>query len=217
MQSSTNSKPLTPRQEERRRRILACALALVSELGFDAVTMRMIAKESGSVEKTLYNIFGTKDRLIAIAARDRSADVFKLAAKREPLHGWPRLAAFANAATEVTLEQPLLSRSLAHLLLNQSELVGLQEVYETEVGVILGAIAKEDQIRPDAPLALLVRLIRLDVVSSVVFWAHGEIFDAELGPYLIGKCAQTLLPYATPQGTAIFQHAASHAMRPTSA
>ncbi|MEK7413805.1 MAG: TetR family transcriptional regulator, partial [Planctomycetota bacterium] len=69
-------KALTHRQAERRRRILASALTLVGKLGYDSVTMRMIAQESATAEKPLYNIFGTKDRLVALAAHDRSADVF---------------------------------------------------------------------------------------------------------------------------------------------
>lgn len=211
MEKPGNLRPLTPRQADRRDRILASAITLVSHLGLDAVTMRMIAKESGSVEKTLYNIFGTKDRLIAIAARDRSSDVFAIATAREPLPGWPRLLAFAKAAAEVTLEKPILSQSLARLLLDQSELVGLHEVYEKNVGTILTAIAEEALIRHGSPLALLVRLIRLDVVSSVVFWSHGQITDAELEPYLVSRCAQTMLPYATQTGTEIFKLAAERA------
>lgn len=213
MENPGNLRPLTPRQADRRDRILASAVNLVSQLGIDAVTMRMIAKESGSVEKTLYNIFGTKDRLIAIAARDRSSDVFAIATTREPLPGWPRLLAFAKAAAEVTLDKPILSRSLARLLLDQSELVGLQEVYEKNVGAILAAIAEEALIRTGSPLALLVRLIRLDVVSSVVFWSHGEITDAELEPFLVSRCAQAMLPYATQTGMEIFRSAAENAAK----
>lgn len=211
MESFENLRPLTPRQADRRDRILASAVNLVSRLGIDAVTMRMIAKDSGSVEKTLYNIFGTKDRLIAIAARDRSSDVFALAKAREADPGWLRLLAFAKAAAEVTLEKPVLSQSLARLLLDHSELVGLHEVYEQNVGAMITAIAELGLIRQNSPFALLVRLIRLDVVSSVVFWSHAEIRDAELELYLVLKCAQALLPYATPAGRAVFGLAAENA------
>lgn len=193
-------KALTHRQAERRRRILASALTLVGKLGYDSVTMRMIAQESATAEKTLYNIFGTKDRLVALAAHDRSADVFALAARREPRSGWPRLREFARAAAEVTLEAPVLSRALAGLLLDHAELVGLQDVYESEVGAILRAMAVDGLLTPDAPPEALVRVIRLAVVSAVLFWAKDQIADAELEPYIIRRCAETLLPFATPSG-----------------
>lgn len=210
-QLPSTPRALTPRQADRRARILASAITLVSRMGFDAVTMRMIAHESGTAEKTLYNIFGTKDRLIAIAAHDRSADVFALAAAREPVPGWQRLLAFARAAADVTLEAPVLSRALARLLLDHSELVGLQDVYENQGGAILGGVVAEGFLAPDAPIALLVRLIRLAVVSAVVFWSHGEIADAELEPYLASRCAETLLPYATQAGYAEFHRSAMRA------
>lgn len=207
-------KPLTPRQVERRRRILASAVSLVGALGFDAVTMRMIARESGTVEKTLYNIFGTKDRLVALAAHDRSADVFALAAAREPREGWPRLREFARTAAEVTLEAPVLARALAALLLDHADLVGLHEVYEAEAGAILASIIADGLLENDAPLRLLVRMIRLAVVSAVLYWAKREIADQELEPDIVRRCAETLLPFATPAGAAIFaQEARAAAMR----
>lgn len=200
MERRIEPRPLTARQAERRSRILASAIALVSRMGFDAVTMRMIAQDSGTAEKTLYNIFGTKDRLIAIAARERSAGVFDLAGARENKPGLQQLLAFVRAAAEVTLEQPVLSRALARLLLEHSELVGLHELYEVQVGAILKGMAADGQILRGAPTALLVRLIRLEVVSGVVFWSHGEISDTELEPYLVSRAVETLLPYATPDG-----------------
>lgn len=193
-------KALTDRQAERRRRILASALTLVGKLGYDSVTMRMIAQESDTAEKTLYNIFGTKDRLVALAAHDRSADVFALAARREFRTGWPRLSEFARAAAEVTLEAPVLSRTLAGLLLDHAELVGLHDVYESEVGAIIRAMAVDGLLTRDAPPEALVRVIRLAVVSAVLFWAKYQIADAELEPYIVRRCAETLLPFATPSG-----------------
>lgn len=205
-------KALTQRQAERRRRILASAVTLVGELGYDAVTMRMIAQESATAEKTLYNIFGTKDRLVALAAHDRSADVFALAAHREPRTGWPRLSEFARAAAEVTLEAPVLSRALAGLLLDHAELVGLQDVYESEVGAMLRAMVGDGLLTRDAPPEILVRVIRLAVVSAVLFWARYQIADAELEPYIVRRCAETLLPFATPGGVAFFLEEARAAM-----
>lgn len=209
--AAPQSKPLTPRQAERRRRILASAIALVSRLGYDAVTMRMIAQDSGTAEKTLYNIFGTKDRLVACAARDRSADVFALAARREPRHGWPRLVEFARAAAEVTLESPVLSRALAALLLEHADLVGLHEVYEAEVGGALDAIIADGLLEPDVPREPMVRMIRLAVVATVLFWSRREIADAELEPCIVRRCAETLLPFATSAGALVLRTEARNA------
>lgn len=198
-------RPLTPRQAERRERILSSTITLLGIHGYDAVTMSMIARESGTAEKTLYNNFGTKDRLVAVAARERSASVFALAATRQPAQGWPRMREFARTAAEVTLEAPVLSRSLARLLLDHAELVGLHDVYETQVGAMLAAIATDGLIGADAPVDLLVRTIRLAVVSAVLFWARGQVADAEIEACIIGRCAEILLPHATAAGQETFR------------
>ncbi|MFM2370307.1 MAG: hypothetical protein RIS85_29 [Pseudomonadota bacterium] len=199
----SNLKSLTPRQAERRQRILATAQALVGELGYDAVTMRMIAQESGTAEKTLYNIFASKDRLIALAAHDRTASIFVAAFARQPQAGWPRLREFACTAADSTLEAPLLSRALAAVLVDHADLVGLPEVYEDDMGGVVRDCVAQGLLLPDAPVAGLVRAIRLSVVSSVLFWAQGEIADDELAAYLVRRCAETLLPFASVTGVAV--------------
>ena len=198
-------RPLTARQAERRERILKAAEFLVGRDGYDAVTMRMIAQQSGTAEKTLYNIFGAKDRLVALAAHDRSASVFDLAARRSGGQGWALLRAFCATAAQATLEAPLLSRALAALLADHADLVGLHEVYEERVGAIMRDIVKDGQLDPAAPLGQLVRSIRLAVVSVVLFWAKGEIADGELEAYMARRCAETLLAFATDQGVAVFR------------
>ncbi|HZU63379.1 MAG TPA: TetR/AcrR family transcriptional regulator [Novosphingobium sp.] len=194
---------LTPRQEERRRRILAVAQAQISELGYEAMTMRGIAAASGTAEKTLYNIFGTKDRLVAQAARYRSGNAFAEAARRAGQPGWDLLLAFCDVASEWTQETPILSRGLALVLADHAELVGLGQIYETYVGASLRAMMAGGMLAPAMPLAVVVRVVRLAVVATVVFWARGELSDAELRAYLRLRMAESLLPHAAPGGGAI--------------
>ncbi|MCH7627231.1 MAG: TetR/AcrR family transcriptional regulator [Proteobacteria bacterium] len=199
--SQPTEKPLTPRQAERRRRILNAAQALVARDGYDAVTMREIALAAGAAEKTLYNIFGTKDRLVALAAHDRSEGVFQRAAAAEPMSGWQKLRRFCTEATQATLDEPLLSRAMAVLLLDHAELVGLHALYVDHVGASLRDMVGEGYLVAQAPVDALVRAIRLGIVSSVLFWSKGEVADAEFESWLVRQCAQPLLPWATPAGT----------------
>lgn len=55
------------------RRIVAAAEELFYELGITAVGVDLIAERSGVTKRTLYNRFGSKDRLVAtyLAERDR--------------------------------------------------------------------------------------------------------------------------------------------------
>ena len=54
----------SPRQQERRDNILATARRLLSERGYEGVTMELLAVEAGVARKTLYNAFGGKDALL---------------------------------------------------------------------------------------------------------------------------------------------------------
>jgi len=58
-------------------------------------------------------------------------------------------------------------------------------------------------LAPAMPLAVVVRVVRLAVVATVVFWARGELSDAELRAYLRLRMAESLLPHAAPGGGAI--------------
>ncbi|MCY1673070.1 TetR/AcrR family transcriptional regulator [Novosphingobium sp. SL115] len=204
----SNLKSLTPRQAERRQRILATAQALVGELGYDAVTMRMIAQESDTAEKTLYNIFASKDRLIALAAHDRTASIFVTAFARQPQAGWPRLREFARTAADMTLEGPLLSRTLAALLVEHADHAGLAGIYDDHAGPIVRDMMDQGFLEASVPLAELVRTLRLAVVATVMFWSKGQIADAELADFMVRRCAETLLPYATAAGADLLRPAA---------
>ncbi|WUU65437.1 TetR/AcrR family transcriptional regulator [Streptomyces sp. NBC_01685] len=64
-----DTRPLTPAGE----RIVAAAEELFYDRGITAVGVDLIAEHSGVTKRTLYNQFGSKDRLVAayLAARDR--------------------------------------------------------------------------------------------------------------------------------------------------
>ena len=68
MPQSASVQPLrsynSPRQQERRDNILATARRLLTERGYEGVTMDVLATEAGVAKKTLYNAFGGKDALL---------------------------------------------------------------------------------------------------------------------------------------------------------
>ena len=59
-----SSESHTPRQRKRRKRILATVLEILNAEGYDALTTRRLSQEAGVAPGTLFNLFGTKDRLI---------------------------------------------------------------------------------------------------------------------------------------------------------
>jgi len=59
---------------ERRRRILREARKLISEAGFDGFSVRELCARAGIAQKTLYNAFGNKANVIALAIRQSMSD-----------------------------------------------------------------------------------------------------------------------------------------------
>ena len=70
----TNLRKLTPRQEDRRQRILASARDLVADQGYDGMVMSQVAERAGVSPTTLYNLYNTKDQLVLEALRELLAD-----------------------------------------------------------------------------------------------------------------------------------------------
>lgn len=58
----------------RRKRILKEARRLLSEKGFDGFTVRELCKRADVAQRTLYNAFHNKDRIVALAIREAYDD-----------------------------------------------------------------------------------------------------------------------------------------------
>ena len=84
MSGLSRTAKMTPRKAARHERILDVACRLTGLHGHDGVSMRTIAAESGTTEKTLYNVYGSKNRLIATAAFE-SAPMLSLRRSEGPV------------------------------------------------------------------------------------------------------------------------------------
>ncbi len=198
---------LTPRQRDRRERIEAATFSLLVLHGGDALSMKMIAQAAGVAERTLFNIYGSKDFLFASSARELSEETIA-AAHREALEagephgglGGTGMAFFRilpDKLTERTLEAPELARAFAPILVAHAGLVGLPEIYETYAGEALATMRAEGLLAID-DVALLSRLICMGMVSTIVLWAKREIADHVLQAHLRLAICQILLPHAEP-------------------
>ena len=63
-------KSLTPKQEERRQRILRAARDMVADHGYEGMVMSQVAERAGVSPTTLYNLYNTKDQLVMESLRE---------------------------------------------------------------------------------------------------------------------------------------------------
>ena len=127
--SESGTRRLSPRQSERRRKILTAAQAMLARHGYDGVSMRMIAEEAGVAERTLFNIHSGKAALIAASARERSDDIISEAWDTAPDPGTGFLLTMCATLARYTLADPDMARSYAPVLIQHADLIGLHEVY----------------------------------------------------------------------------------------
>jgi len=190
------ARPLTARQSERRARILDAAQVLLAEHGYDGVSMRMIAERAGVAERTLFNIYSSRDALIAMSARDRSSGIIAEAWDNAPDPGTGFLLTLCQTLTRYTLVDRDMARALAPVLIRESNLVGLHDIYRDFVGRSLASLAAEGNFREEA-VGTLPSLIAMNVVSIVVQWAAGLIEDEALETHFRLTVGQVVLPHAS--------------------
>src|SRR3954447_3265628 len=75
---------MTRSQQARRSRVIAAALELAAEGGYDAVQMREVAATASVALGTIYRYFSSKDHLLAAALVEWSSDIRGRLALRPP-------------------------------------------------------------------------------------------------------------------------------------
>jgi AcrR family transcriptional regulator len=110
------SRGLTERQIRRRENILAAARKLISEKGYEGVTMRDLARESGVAPKTLYHQFENKEKLLRTAVEERFRYLYQVIDDAQIAKGVDRLFHILDSVAKTTAENVAYARALAPLL-----------------------------------------------------------------------------------------------------
>ncbi len=186
---------LSPRQSERRRRILVAAQTMLAKHGFEGVSMRMIAEEAGVAERTLFNIHAGKAALIAASARERTADIIAEAWDAAPDPGTGFLLDLCATLTRYTLADPDMARSYAPVLIQHADLIGLHEVYRDYVHKSLRHLAEQGLFPSEIPEALPL-IFSMGVVATIEHWASSTISSRDLERHMRLVVVQILLPFA---------------------
>ena len=142
---------------ERRSAILLAARRLLARHGFEGVTMRELARESGVTVPTLYNIFANKEAVISDAIEELVRLQLSMASRHGAVRGLQRIVrtldmhiaiidatpAYSRAVIKYLANKPLVAQRVASDLVNQSLSLGLQELHEDgllEPGIALDLV-----------------------------------------------------------------------------
>ena len=105
---------------ERRARIIAAARELVTKHGYDGLTMRDLAAAARVSVPTLYNLFGSKDAILA-AELARTAVVISTRIQQQGTSFFARGMAAFEAGMDMIEEQPAFFRAVMQMFLTSAE------------------------------------------------------------------------------------------------
>ncbi len=170
-------------QDQTRANLLGAAVALMSERGFDAVTMKDIARAAGVGDATVYKYFATKERLL-LGYFDRAAEL--AVADAQASAGWFEdydLHARLQRLTDALLERLAPDRAFVELargLLAKSPLLMLgdqlraRELFRDEVQGYLQAAVEAGELPASDFLRPLAGLYVDFCYGVVAYWLHDE-------------------------------------------
>lgn len=170
----------TDRYLKRRSTILEAARQLAAQKGYDDLTMLDIARASDVSAKTLYNIYGSKDRLLLAAVQERSEEIFGELSLTTSRHGWDRMVELLDRASEGIGQSPGFTRAVAALLFGQWDWSVTNAHFEGQYRLALQEIRDKGELKPETDIEVLTRLMRFQISAVVLLWAREDISDRQL-------------------------------------
>jgi len=186
----------------RRERILDAARSVISEQGYDCLTMRSLARASGVTVPTIYNLIGNKDAVLGATILDGGTRFFG-----EVRPGAGPVALLEKNVAEL-LRQPAYYKPLLRVLLHGGASEAMAEIdslYLEHLQATLEAMAGRGELEPWVDCAILAERLLSNLYGAASEWATGLISDEAL-PLVAGFDANlTLAGVATEKTRKLFQ------------
>lgn len=166
--SKINKKPGRPRSVESHQAILQATLALLAEIGFDAMSIEAIAARAGVGKTTIYRRYVSKEELMADAIENMREDVVI------PNTGnlWEDIDALIENASQITLS-PLGRQTVAMIISSASGNSQFAQIYWTKYlqprrqafAIVLERAKARNEVQPEIDSDLV-----FDIMSGVMLY-----------------------------------------------
>ncbi len=114
----SKTKSLTPRQEDRRHRILMVARQMVADYGYGGMVMSEVAERAEVSPTTLYNLYNTKDELLLEALRELMVISYQRVGEMSELGpGWKYLLNVMEYGASLRASEPAYVEAITDALL----------------------------------------------------------------------------------------------------
>ena len=188
-------KAITPRQQDRRDRILECTRQQVARLGYDGVNMRELAVEADVSTATLYNLFNSKDELILAASEALLAGI----AEQVEGRGIERLINQLETTADVIISNPNYADAMGRMLFAAEASAPVVKMmmdnsrrgYET----VLRQMQAEGELVDVVDIDKLARNLAGVIWSVNLLWMKGFIALHDFREEYVGMLISYLLPW----------------------
>jgi AcrR family transcriptional regulator len=166
---------------ERRQRILASARDIIAQRGYEALTMRELARASRVTVPTLYNLIGGKQAVLAAAVEEQTARFLARIERRVAPSPAAQLLSVIDACVDELLRLPAYYRTLLHLLYGSDAAAGVRRSVDRALGAelahALAALARAGELAAWADERALLESLRSHLGASALRWAGGGLDD----------------------------------------
>jgi AcrR family transcriptional regulator len=184
-------------REERMRRILDVARKLITDRGYDGVTMRELADASLVSVPTLYNLFGGKNELLFAAVESYFSDLLAGAAASNTAEGLERILSLARMLGRYTPRHAKHARSFMGFFGNVSDAGGIHEFVAnqltTQLQEGLDQMKAKRQLAAWADSGALAERLASQLSITMFEWARHQLSDAGLLSAMLYGTSVTLL------------------------
>ena len=197
----SQNKRRTPRQQERRQRILEAARSALSDNGYERLNMRDLAVAAGVSPTTLYNQFENKDTLVLAALSDMLQHIDWDVSATES-RGIARVLARAEAVTTQMNLHPAYAEAMILMLINASpEDLIVQILLNSalgETGTRIDEMLELGEIEPDTNREGLLRRLATGGWAAILLWQKKIIPAENLGSQYRENLLASMWPVLTP-------------------
>ena len=181
------AKYASTKMADRRARILKAARKYVADVGYESVTTRGLAERAGVSPATLFNIYGSKEALIAASVEDHLAGF--LGRSGPPLTSVGQLiASIKRMPKEIIALAPYSEAMVAIYFSSETDNPvrdTLRETAQSKQSALFHILKERGELADWIDPAALSDQITNGLFAVIHDWAIGRLSDADLGKRLL--------------------------------
>lgn len=200
----SNLKPLTPKQEDRRHRILTATREMVADHGYDGMVMSQVADRAGVSPTTLYNLYNTKDELLLEALRDMVVENYQKLGVEAHGPGWKYLVRVGQNGAWLRRSVPAYGEAITNALIRATPNDALVELLMRTVRAdfrnSLAAMRDRDELLDSVNIDHVATLMMGNYWSTFILLNKGVEKSAQLAISIVTNILSLLI--ASSKGSA---------------